>query len=134
MEQMMKRATVMGCACVITSRLTVEQIETFQKYLPEALKLTEEASEKEVFSIGLDDDGPGSILEKKATFSRTRTPDGMATITLLLDPEVEDKAELVRDKIGKSLLALERLEGLLLEKLEDLTNTIHRMDEMICRL
>lgn len=133
MEQMMKRATIMGCACVITSRLTVDQIDGFRKYLPEVLKLTEETSGMELFSIGLDD-GPGSILEKKATFSRTRTPDGMATITLLLDPEVEDKAELVRDKIGKSLLALERLEGLLLEKLEDLTNTIHRMDEMICRL
>ena len=133
MEKMTKRVIVMGCACVITSFLTVEQIENFRKYLPEALKLTDETSGNEVCSIELDD-GPGSIVDGKVTFSRTRTPDGMASITLLLDPEIEDKAEMVKTRIGASLIGLDRLETLLLERLKELESTMCRMDEMICQL
>ena len=133
MEKMTKRVIVMGCACVITSFLTVEQIENFRKYLPEALKLTDETSGREVCSIELDD-GPGSIVDGKVTFSRTKTPDGMASITLLLDPEIEDKAEMVKTQIGASLIALDRLETLLLERLKELESTMCRMDEMICQL
>ena len=133
MEKMTKRATIMGCACVITSKLTVEQIEDFRKYLPDALKLMDEACGKEEFSIELDD-GPGSIVDGKATYSRTKTPDRMATITLLLDPEIEDKAEMVRTRIGASLIALDRLEARLLDQLGELADTMHQMDEMIGQL
>ena len=130
MEKVFNRATIMGCACVITSGLTVEQIEDFRKYLPEALKLTDEMSGEGVFSIDLDD-GPGCITEEKAVFIRTRTPDGKATITVVLDPEIEDKRETVRDKIGASLVALNRLEEQLLGKLDELGETVRRMDNMI---
>ena len=133
MEKITKRVMIMGCACVITSFLTVEQIENFRKYLPKALKLTDETSGNEVCSIELDD-GPGSIVDGKFTFSRTKTPDGMASITLLLDPEIEDKAEMVKTRIGASLIVLDRLETLLLERLKELEFTMHRMDEMICQL
>ena len=133
MEKMTKRVIVMGCACVITSFLTVEQIENFRKYLPEALKLTDETCGKEVCSIELDD-GPGSIVDGKVTFSRTRTPDGLASITLLLDPETEDKAEMIKKQIGASLIVLDRLETLLLERLKELEYAMRRMDEMISQL
>ena len=130
MEQMAKRATILGCACVITSKLTVGQLENYRKYLPDALKLKDGISGKVVFSIDLED-GPGSIHSEKAFYSRTKTPGGWATATLVLDPEIEDKAELVRKRIGNALITLDQLEDSLLENLQDLRDTMRRMDEMI---
>ncbi len=104
----------MDCAYVITSSLTVEQLENFRRYRPEALELTDEMTGNVVFSEDIGE-GPGSIRDGKATFSRTKTAEGKATITLLLDPEVEDKAGLIREKVGSSLMALEKLEARLLE-------------------
>ena len=50
---------------------------------------------------------------------------------MVLDPEIEDKRETVRDKIGASLVALNRLEEQLLGKLDELGETVRRMDNMI---
>lgn len=133
MEKTSGRAVVMGCACVITSKLTCEQIENFRRYHPEALVMRGEDSSEVVFTMDIDD-GPGSISREKAVYSRTKTPDGKATITVILDPEIEDKVETVRDKLGPALLLLEELERQMLEMVEPIQEEIAKLDGMISQL
>ena len=131
MENEFRRAVVMGCACVITSRLTVEEIQNFKHYHPEALTMVDE-NDKAVFSIDINEN-PGSLEDRKAVYSTTKTPDGKATITIVLDPDAEDKVELVRKHLGAALLRLEELEDSLLTKIGDLNEEVRKVDEMICR-
>ena len=100
----MEKAIVMGCVCVVVSSFTPEEIERFEQYNPDALKL--EGSD---FSIQIDD-GPGSLNDDCATFSRATTAEGKATITILLDPDTDDRIALVKNQVGAALLKLEQLE------------------------
>ncbi len=130
MSKALNRATILGCACVVVSKLTPDQIEDFRKYMPEKLQLTDEASGEVIFAIDIDE-GPGSLLPDKATYSRTKTSDGLATITIILDPECENKLDLIRERIGQALFFLDKLENRVQESCEMLKNKIHSMDEMI---
>ncbi len=119
----MENVVIMGCACVIISSLTPEQIERTERLAPEALML-------DGYSIGLDD-GPGAVGDDGALFSRTKSADGKATITLLVDPEIEDKAARVQNKIGPMLLKIEALEKQILEQEGDLLKKEKEIQSMI---
>ena len=56
--------------------------------------------------------------ETEAVYSRTKSADGKATITLLLNPDTENKLELAQEKIGPILVKLQKLEAKLLESVE----------------
>ena len=113
----MEKVVVMGCACVVVSSLTPEEIERFQRFAPDALVLTRDG--EPVYSIELEE-GPGSVLEDRAIYSYAATADGKATITILLDPDAKDKMELVKKDIGASLLKLNELEQQISGKAEQL--------------
>lgn len=130
MEKEMTRATLLGCACVVTSRLTVEQLEKYSKYHPESLRLTEEGSGKVLYEISLDD-GPGWVYKENAAYSRTQTPDGKATITIVIDPAVKDKVEKLRSHIGRPMLYINEIENRLLEKAADLDVELQEIDAAI---
>ena len=108
----MEKVIVMGCACVVISSLEPEQIERYDKFAPEALTM-------DGFTISLDEEQPGCLNSDGATYSKTKSADGKATITILLDPAVEDKGELVQEKIGPMLLKLDELEKQILERNDD---------------
>jgi len=110
----MAKATVMGCACVVTSNLTPEEIRRFEKFDPEALILKKDG--EPVYALQLTDENPGFVLEDRAEYSSVTTADGKATITILLDPAVEDRERHVRDQIGSGLLKLNELESQLQER------------------
>ncbi len=110
----MAKALVVGCACVIFSELTPEEIDRFKQYKPEALKLVDEENPEDIFTLDIDDT-PGHIEETEAVYSRTKSANGKATITILLDPEEENKLELAQKKIGRMLLKLQKLEKKLAE-------------------
>ena len=113
------RALLMGCACVVKSMLTPEQIEKFCIYDPEALVKKNEAGEA-VFRIDLDGELPGSITPERAVFSKVKTTDGKATITVIIDPECEDRKAALMETVGPGLRQLEEMEPQLLAKLPDL--------------
>ena len=131
MENEFRRAIVMGCACVITSRLTVKQIENFKRYMPEMLVMVDEEG-KSVFTIDISHEA-GCLEDDKAVYSSTKTPDGKATITVVIDPDAEDKVELVKKHFGVALLRLEEIEKGLLSCLDNLNEEIQKVDGMICR-
>ena len=122
----MAKAVVFGCACVIISELTPEDVKRYQLYQPDMLTLADES-----YKVDLDDDGPGCICDDRASLSKTTSADGKATITVLLDPENDDKTELVRAKIGPCLVKLDRLENQLLAGLEEITKEEDRANAMI---
>lgn len=113
------RALLMGCACVVKSLLTPEQIEKYCIYDPEALVKKNEAGEV-VFRIDLNGELPGSITPEGAVFSKVKTTDGKATITVIIDPECEDRKAALMETVGPGLRRLEEMEPKLLAKLPDL--------------
>ena len=130
MDNEFRRAVVMGCACVVTSRLTVEQIENFKHYMPEMLTMVDEEG-KPVFTVDIGDEA-GRLENDKAVYSNTKMPDGKATITILIDPDEEDKPGIVKKHFGIALLRLEEIEQGMLSYTDDLNETIRKVDGMIC--
>ncbi len=61
MEEMTKvesannRVLVAGCACIIFSRLTPEEIRQFKTYHPEALVMEDDITGEPVFAVDLDE-------------------------------------------------------------------------------
>lgn len=128
----MSKVIIAGCACVYFSNLTPEDVDRFKTFAPEALTMYDEDDEA-VFSLDIDD-GPGCITLEKAVLSRSKSADGRATVTMLIDPEKEDKLGLIREKIGSALLRLEEMEMCLLEKADKLKERQDKVDVMIRQL
>lgn len=126
------RVFIMGCACVITSDLTPEQIGMYKKYHPEALVLTDEDSGEEIFQLDMDD-GPGMLVKEKAVLSHVTTADGRATITIVLDPAIEDRTETFLEKCGTGLSRLFELEQHLKDNLENLNQDVGKLRGMITK-
>ena len=118
------RALIMGCACIIRSKLTPEQIEKFYIYRPEALDLKDDEGNV-VFMLDISD-GSGHMYDNGADFSHVTTTDGKATITLMFDPAEEDKKGAFMTLIGPGLILLDELEERLLAMLPDLEKEAER--------
>lgn len=100
--------TVIGECAVITSGLKLKDIETAEKYRPEALMLLDEDGEPE-YAINTDAKSSGSINKVGATFSKTTDADGHPTITLQVERTEKIKEQVV-EKIGLALLKLNKIE------------------------
>ena len=120
------KAKIIGCACIIASAFTVDELRDFQRYMPEALTKRDEKGEP-IFAISLDETSPGSLNKYGATFSRKATKAGNATITNLLDPECDDMEDMVRDQLGSAILRLVDMEEYLMKKFSEL----HGRKEML---
>ena len=127
------RALLMGCACVVKSRLTPGEIEKFCIYNPEALVMKNDQGE-EIFRIDLDDETPGCITREAAVFSKVTTEEGKATITVLIDPECEDKKKAIMESVGPGLRLLEVLEQQLVAKLPGLADEEKKAWELFTQL
>ncbi len=127
------KAVVMGCACVIFSSLTPDEIKRFKTFHPEALKMKDEDDGSMVFSIDIEN-GAGSLLPEAATFSNVTSADGKATITVLLDPDIEDPMGAVKDRLGKPLMNLIEMEEQLMKMLPNLKEEEEKIDAQITRL
>ena len=110
------RALVIGCVCVVTSRLTLEQLEKYCIYLPEELELKSDEGEV-LYALDFSDGTPGCVSDERTVYSTAVTADGRPTVTILLDPECEDRKKAVMKSIGWGLARLEVLESRLEEML-----------------
>ena len=121
MNQFNAKVLVAGCACVIFSALTQDEIHRLQQLHPETLKLVDEGTKETLFRIEMTEEGqPGDIEDQFARFSSTTDAKGKATITIVIDPSAEDKPGLVRDKLGKAIQNLIRTESQALKALPKL--------------
>ncbi len=126
------KAVVMGCACVIFSSLTPDEIKRFKTFHPEALNAVDDEGDTS-FSIDIDD-GPGQITSEGATFSRVTSANGKATITILIDPEIDDPMNTVKERIGGPLMSLIEIEEQLTEMLPKLDEEEKAISQQITRL
>ncbi len=124
------KARIIGCACIIFSAFTPDELRDFQRYLPDALTRRDENGEP-VFAIALDEKSPGSLTKYGAVFSRKTTSHGNATITILIDPEIDDMEESVRDSIGSAIISLVDMEEYLMTRMSDLAKKKALLDEYI---
>ncbi len=126
------RAVVMGCACVIFSSLTPDEIKRFKALHPEALKMEKEKAGAS-FYIDLDD-GPGKLVPEGAVYSRITSDAGKATITIVIDPDVDDPLHLTREKLAGPLMNLIELEKHLTELLPQLEEEEKTVSQLITRM
>lgn len=129
----MARAMVIGSACVVFSELTPEEIHRFELYKPEALKMTDMNNPEDMFTLSMDD-GPGHLEDTEAVYSRTKSADGKATMTILLDPAAENKLEFVQQLIGHRLARLQRLEEKLVECKDELTEMEEKVNSLFTQV
>lgn len=128
----MSKITIAGDAVVITSSLKLEDLKTIEKYRPKALVLMGGEDGKEpVFAVGTAE-GTGNINEYGASFGReSHDGDKLATITMCLGTDVSDVREWVADKIGGSIISLNKLEEQLPAVLAEIAEEKARVMESI---
>ena len=127
------KALVVGCACIIFSEFTPDELWDFQRYMPEVMSQRDEHGDP-VFAISVDEKSPGSLNEYGAVFSTKTNRQGHATITIVIDPECEDTEKLVRDSLGSSILRLMRMEQYLLKKQSELDEKKSLLADHIARI
>ena len=126
MENMVNtaRIQVLGCAAVVISAVDLEDWKLVEKHDPDALT-TVDGKGNVLFRVTTDN-GPGCLVKERAEFGASVTQDGKATITILLDPDNDDKMGMVRDALAgplMDLIAIEKtvpaLKNDVLKKLEE---------------
>ena len=109
---------ILGAAAVVISSVKLKDWELVEKYAPEALKILNEKGEP-VFKVATAT-GTGSMNCYGVVWGTYVSEEGYATVTILLDEEVENKKEAVMDVIGTALLDLAGIENAMPKLLEEI--------------
>jgi len=117
----MARITITGDAVVVTSALSLDSIRTIEKYRPKSLVLMGGDDGKEqIFKLGTTT-GTGSINQYGASFAGESHDDAKsATITMLAEGAPDDIKSWAAEKIGVSIINLNKLEALLPAVLDEI--------------
>ena len=109
----MAKIKVIGNAAVITSTLTLEDINLVQKYRPTALALMGgEEGKEEIFRIATTSNPYGNISTAGMMFG-AENANGEAIITELVSPASDDIKNELADTYGAALVNLGKLEEIL---------------------
>jgi hypothetical protein len=117
-----------GGACIIKSGVKLDDWKKVLKFEPEFGLYTED--NEPIFLVDVDE-GVGSLNSNGAVFSNYPEHDGYAVITTVVDPAIEDKVQVVADKLGTALLRLNELEAKVPEKIEAADNKEKEIREAI---
>ena len=119
---------IAGTAAIVKSQFKLEDWQVALKFDPE-LGLYDD-DEEPIFRVFIEE-GPGSLNENGVIWSTIPGENGAAVATLILDPTIEDKRELVKDKQGLALLRLREIESGLNEVIEEAKQNAKEIDEMV---
>lgn len=100
---------ISGASAVLVSEIALEDWKRVEKYAPEAMKIVDEDGET-LFKVKTSTGG-GSVNEYGVCFGSYTNEGRKATVTVLLEEDVEDKLGAVRDIMGTALLDLNDIEG-----------------------
>ena len=123
---------VLGCAAVVVSAFSLEDWKLVEKYAPDALTIVDEGG-KTVFRVTTDS-GPGCLVKDHAEFGASVTQDGKATITILLDPDNDDKMGMVKEALSGPLMDLIEMEKILPGIKDDVMKKLDQADAYISQL
>jgi len=113
----MAKVTIAGNSYVITSAVSMADLETVKKYRPSALAITDPETKETLFKVGL---GSNSVSDYGVCFGGVSNgEEKLATATLPIPPDCEDAKEFVLDKAGLALANLNKVEAGIAEALEE---------------
>jgi hypothetical protein len=105
----MSKVTIAGSSYVITSTVTMADLETVKKYRPAALALTDPETKETLFKVGI---GTNGMTDYGVSFGGvSNDTEKLATATLPIPSDVEDAKEYVMDKAGLALTNLNKVEA-----------------------
>ena len=120
---------ISGASAVLVSDVTLEDWKRVEKYAPEALKIVDEDGET-IFLVATRP-GSGSINKYGVCFGSYENDGGKATVTVLLDEDVEDKRAAVKEIMGSALLDLNDIEKELPQVLKDIGDKEAEIEKLI---
>ena len=120
---------ISGASAVLVSNVALEDWERVEKYAPEALKIVDEDGEA-IFKVQTCCGG-GSINKYGVCFGTYTNEGGKATVTVLLDEEVDDKVAAVKEIMGSALLDLNEIEGTIPDVLKEIGEKEAEIDKLI---
>ena len=113
----MAKVTIAGNSYVITSAISMADLETVKKYRPSALAITDPETKETLFKVGL---GSNSISDYGVCFGGvSNDEDKLATATLPIPPNVEDAKEFILDIAGLAIANLNKVEAGITDALEE---------------
>jgi len=114
----MANITIAGNSFVITSTVSMADLELVRKHRPKALKIVDKETQEELFAVGT---GGNSISDFGVSFSGvTNDEKKLATVTMPIPSGVEDAKEYVLDKAGLALASLGKIEAAIAKSLEEI--------------
>ena len=116
----MAKVTIAGNSYVITSAVSMADLETVKKYRPSALAFADPETKETLFRVGI---GTSSMSDYGISFGGVSNDEAkLATATLPIPADAENAKEYVLDKAGLALVNLEKVEGEIAETLEDIAS------------
>ena len=120
---------ISGASAVLVSDVKLEDWERVEKYAPEMMKIVDEDGNA-TFKV-MTCCGGGSINEYGVCFGTYTNDGGKATVTVLLDEDVEDKLQAVKDIMGSALLELNGIEKEIPNVLKDIAEKEAEIEKLI---
>lgn len=121
---------ISGASAVLVSDVALDDWKRVEKYAPEMLKIVEEETGDPLFKICCGEGG-GSINEYGVCFGSYTNEGGKATVTVLLDDDIEDKTVAVKEIMGSALLDLNDIEKELPGVLKDIADKEAEIEKLI---
>lgn len=114
----MANITIAGGCFVVTSKVSMADLELVRKHRPKALKIVDDETKEELFAVGT---GSNSLSEFGISFGGVSNDEKkLATVTMPIPSDVEDVTEYVAEKAGVAVVNLNRLEDGIDEVLEEI--------------
>ena len=114
----MATVTIAGSSFVVTSAVSMADLEAVKKYRPAALKLVDEETKEPLFKVGT---GSNSLNDFSISFGGVSNDEKrLATMTLTIPTGVEDAKEYVLELAGKALMSLNKVETGIAKALEEI--------------
>jgi len=125
----MAKVTIAGNSYVITSAVSMADLETVKKYRSSVLAITDPETKEAIFRVGI---GSSSLNDYGVSFGGVTNSDAkLATATLPIPADVEDAKAYVLDKAGLALVNLEKVEAEIAETLGEISTERESIAESI---
>ena len=121
---------ISGASAVLVSDVKLEDWKRVEKFAPEMLKIVEEETDEVVFKVKTSSGG-GSVNEYGVCFGAYTNDGGKATVTVLLDDEIDDKVAAVKEIMGSALLDLNTIENEIPDVLKDIEDKEAEIEKLI---
>lgn len=125
----MASITIAGSCFVVTSEITMADLELVRKHRPKALKIVDEETKEDLFAVGI---GSGSLSDYGVSFGGVSNDElKLACVTLPIPPDVEEATVYVAERAGVAVVNLNRIEAGIDEVLADIQAEQQRVTDSI---